>query len=101
MTLRDILIFIALGLLIRGVSRRAGARAWLLYLVSILAVFWLQPLSAVRYLDFWLPAATLGLGALGWVATTPPEQRAWRANAPALAALAGVVLLLGLTRFLS
>ena len=101
MTLRDILIFIALGLLIRGVSRWAGARAWLLYLVSILAVFWLQPLSPVRYLDFWLPAATLGLGALGWVATTPPEQRAWRANAPALAALAGVVLLLGLTRFLS
>jgi alginate O-acetyltransferase complex protein AlgI len=101
MTLRDIFIFIALGLLIRGVSRWACVRAWLLYLVSILAVFWLQPLSPVRYLDFWLPVATLALSALGWVATTPPGQRAWRANAPALAALAGVVLLLGLTRFLS
>ena len=100
MTLRDILIFIVLGLLIRGVSRWTGARVWLLYLISILAVFWLQPLSPVRYLDFWLPAATLGLSALGWVATTPPEQRAWRANAPALAALVGVVLALGLTRFL-
>ena len=101
MTLRDILIFIALGLLIRGVSRWPGARAWLLYLVSILAVFWLQPLSPVRYLDFWLPAATLGLSALGWVVTTPTGQRAWRANAPALGVLIGVVLLLGLTRFLS
>ena len=100
MTLRDILIFIALGLLIRGVSRWAGGRAWLLYLVSILAVFWLQPLSAVRYLDFWLPAATLGLSTLGWVATTPPGQRAWRANFPALFLLAGVVLLLGLTRYM-
>jgi alginate O-acetyltransferase complex protein AlgI len=101
MTLRDILIFIALGLLIRGLSRWGGLRAWLLYIASILGVFWLQPLSPVRNLDFWLPFATLALALLGWVATTPPDQRSWKENAPALGALAGIVLLLGLTRYLS
>ena len=101
MTLRDILIFFIAGLMIRGLSRWGGARAWLLYLASILAVFWLQPLSPVRNLDFWFPLATLALAALGWFATAPAEQRSWKTNAPAFAVLAGVVLLVGLTRFLS
>jgi D-alanyl-lipoteichoic acid acyltransferase DltB (MBOAT superfamily) len=101
MTLRDILIFITIGLLIRALSRWAGARAWLLYLISILAVFWLQPLSPVRNLDFWLPTATLALAALGWVVTTPSDQRNWRGNAAALGSLMGVVLLLALTRLVS
>ena len=101
LTLRNILIFIIIGLLIRAFSRREGLRAWLLYLVSLLAIYWLQPLSPVRNLDFWFPTATLGLAALGWVLTTPPDQRNGRANAPAFGALAGVVLLLALTRFLA
>ena len=74
MTLRDILIFIVLGLLIRGLSRWTGVRAWLLYLASILGIFWLQPLSPVRNLDFWLPFATLALAVLGWIATTPARS---------------------------
>jgi alginate O-acetyltransferase complex protein AlgI len=101
MTLTAILIFAALGLAVRALSRWGEVRAWLLYILSILAVFWLQPLSPVRNLDFWLPLATLGLAALGWLATAPAEQRAWRANAPSMGALAGVVLALGATRFVS
>lgn len=101
MTLRDILIFVTIGLLIRALSRWSGARAWALYLVSILAIFWLQPLSPVRNLDFWLPTATLALAAAGWIVTTPADQRNWRGNAVALAALVGMVLLLALTRLVS
>ncbi len=88
MTLRDILIFTLIGLLIRALSRREGARAWLLYLASLLAIYWLQPLSPVRNLDFWFPTATLGLAALELGVNHParPAQLArecpglWRAG---------------------
>ncbi len=101
MALRDILIFIVLGFILRAAGRWQNVRGLLLYLVSVLAVFWLQPLSPVRNLDFWLPTATLALTAWGWVVTTPPEQRQWKANAPALGGLVGIVLVLALTRLLS
>ena len=103
MTLRDLLIFVIVGLLVRAFSHREGLRGWLLYLASLLAVYWLQPLSPVRYLDFWFPTASLALAVLGWVLTASPESRAWpalRAQLPAFGALLGVVLLLGLTRYL-
>jgi len=114
MGLRDILIFAALALAYRLIFRQRGrvhsrslgvhSRSlgdWFLLVSSALAIYWLQPLAPIRYMDFWLPTATLGLVALSWLITTPPEGRNWRANWPAAAVLAGVVLLVGLTRFLS
>jgi alginate O-acetyltransferase complex protein AlgI len=100
MGLRDILIFTALALAYRLIFRMRG-RGWFLLVSSALAIYWLQPLAPIRYMDFWLPTATLGLVVLAWVITTPPEGRNWRANWPAAAVLAGVVLLVGLMRFLS
>jgi len=47
-----------------------------------------------------LPTATLALTSLSWILTTPPENRDWRTNWPAAALLAGLVLALGLTRYL-
>ena len=47
---------------------------------SGLAVYWLQPLSPVRYLEFWLPSLTLALVGLSWLVTTPGGQRGGRAN---------------------
>jgi D-alanyl-lipoteichoic acid acyltransferase DltB (MBOAT superfamily) len=102
MGLRDILIFAALALAYRLVFRQRG-RNWFLLVSSALAIYWLQPLAPIRYMDFWLPTATLGLVVLSWLITTPPEGHdwLWRENWPAAAALAGIVLLVGLTRFLS
>ncbi len=100
MGLRDILIFTALALAYRLIFRQRG-RNWFLLVSSALAIYWLQPLAPIRYMDFWLPTVTLGLVVLSWVSTSPPEGRDWRANWPAAAVLAGVVLLVGLTRFLS
>ena len=100
MGLRDILIFTALALAYRLIFRQRG-RGWFLLVSSALAIYWLQPLAPIRYMDFWLPTVTLGLVGLTWVITTPPEGRDWRANWPAAAVLAGVVLLVGATRFLS
>ncbi len=68
--------------------------------VSGLAVFPLQPALPIRDLDFWLPTITLALTVLAWILTTPSPQRRWRTQIPAMATLAGVVLVLGLTRTL-
>lgn len=79
--------------------RLAGA----LTLVSLAALFWLQPASPLRNLDFWLPAASLALTALAWIVTLPmqpPAERASRRTSlSGLALAAGLVVLLSLARY--
>jgi alginate O-acetyltransferase complex protein AlgI len=99
MTLPLLLISIVIAVLLGLVTRNRG-RLMLLLIISALAVFVLQPPLPVRGLDFWLPTLTLGLTVLAWAMTTPREQRNWKANWPAAAVLAGIVLVLGLSRFL-
>jgi D-alanyl-lipoteichoic acid acyltransferase DltB (MBOAT superfamily) len=65
-----------------------------------LAVYAFQPVLPVRGLDFWLPTLTLAITTLTWILTTPREQRSWRINWPGAAILGGIVLALGLTRYL-
>jgi len=76
MTLTHILVFTALALIVRALAvlnlpRAAAVRRWALLVISVLAVFWMQPALPVRGLDFWLPFATLALAVLGWAATSP------------------------------
>lgn len=100
MTLRDILIFVGFAALWRFVLPMR-ARKPLLLAGSVLAIFWLQPSTPIRNLDFWMPVATLTLAVFGWALTTPPAGRRWRQNLPALALTAALVLAVALTRFLS
>ncbi len=125
MTLTSILVFTAFAILFRLLARPAW-RGWLLFVASVLAVYWLQPSTPVRYLDFWFPTLTLVLAVLGWVLTRPAgapataraqakppavsttlavkapamPPSAWQANLLAAGILAGIVLLVGLTRYL-
>lgn len=97
-------IAVVMGLLLTSNdpgSPRAKARHWLLYLLSLLAVFWLQPSLPIRYLDFWLPVATLALTTLSWVLTAPREMRISRKNLGAVITLISVVVCLGATRWLT
>ncbi len=110
MQLTDLGIAFGLGLLWQAqvwlLNRRqvaisfASIRTWVLFLLSGLAVYWLQPAMPIRSLDFWLPTATLGLAALGWALTAAPEQRRLRQVLPGGLALLGLILLVGLTRYL-
>jgi len=70
MTLTHLLVFAALALVAGGLLP-GRARAWLLLVVSVLALYWLQPLTALRYADFLLPTATLALTVLVWAVTQP------------------------------
>jgi hypothetical protein len=99
MTLAYILVSFVIAAVL-GVAVRERGRLSVLLAISALAVYALQPALPVRGLDFWLPTLTLGLTVLAWILTTPRQERSWRANWPAAAILVGIVLLLGLTRYL-
>jgi alginate O-acetyltransferase complex protein AlgI len=77
------------------------ARGWVLLAACGLAVYLLQPSMPIRYLDFWLPTATLGLVLFGWVVTTPAQARRTRENLLAGLLLAALVLGVALTRYLA
>jgi alginate O-acetyltransferase complex protein AlgI len=75
-------------------------RNWAVLALSVLGVFWLQPATAIRYLDFWLPATSLALCALVWCATLPaagPLQR--RALLTDAGVLVGVIALVAALRY--
>ncbi len=99
MTLAAILGFSGLAALIRFL-KRGELRIWALFLASAAAVYWLQPATPIRYLNYWLPSLTLILAGLSWVVTTPHEARRGRSNLLAAGLLLGLALLIALTRYL-
>ena len=99
MTLVHILVFSAAGALHRLVAR-GRARVWVLLVGSLVALYWLQPATPILHLDFWLPTASLGLAVIAWSATRPRDQSDLREPLLTFAAVAGLVLALGLTRYL-
>ncbi len=99
MTLRNILVFILLGLVFR-LLRHGRWRARLIFAASVLAVYWLQPAMPVRYLDFWLPTLTIFLAVLGWVITSIPQTRFDKANIFTFTFTLLLIVLVGLTRYL-
>jgi D-alanyl-lipoteichoic acid acyltransferase DltB (MBOAT superfamily) len=100
MTLALILVSIVIAAIL-GLVTRNHYRVQLLLGISTVAVYAFQPVLPVRGLDFWLPTATLAFTTLTWVLTTPPEKRSWRINFSAVAILGGIVLTIGLTRYLN
>ena len=100
MTILTVLILVAFALLIR-LSFPSRGRGWVLLIASLLAIFWLQPSMPIRNLDFWLPLLTVLLTLFTWeITATPVERFSWN-NILTVSILAGVILLVGLTRFLS
>lgn len=99
MTLEQIAIFAALGLL-AGVLGERLPRRWLLLILSVLAVFWLQPAMPIRNLDYWLPLASLGLSAVIWALTLPAGTNPTRRDQLAGLSVLGLALAVGLTRYL-
>ncbi len=99
MSLAYLIVIIVITIIVNLTTRNKG-RVPVLLGISALAVYAFQPALPIRGLDFWLPTATLTLAVLGWVVTTPSEQRSWRKNWPAATVLGGTSLLLGLTRLI-
>ncbi len=98
MTLIQILVFAGFGLgtiiLLPGSWRRWG---W--FLASLVALYWLQPSTPIRNLDFWFPSVSILLTQLCWATTQKSEpltKRSWQGLLLASASIGAV----GLTRYL-
>ncbi len=98
MTLTNILVFTA-ALLAAPVLKQRG-RGWFLFLASLAAVYWMQPSTPIRNLDFWLPTASIALTAWVWATTRLPAEQNNRQDAISAAIIGGVILALGFTRYL-
>ncbi|MBN1429523.1 MAG: MBOAT family protein [Anaerolineae bacterium] len=100
MTLPHILTFVVTVLLIALIGKGRW-RGWLLLVAGTVALFWLQPAMPIRQMDFWLPVVTLALVVLVWLAIRSGEPSLTGTLLAPIAVLFGVVLLIGLTRYIS
>ena len=67
---------------------------------SILAMYWLQPSTPIRHLDFWLPTTCIALTILTWILTGSEDPPNVRTNLITGLVIAIVIMLIGLTRYL-
>lgn len=68
MTLLHIGIFLVVSLL-AGVFIPPKHRGMFFLIASLLAIFWLQPISPIRHLDFWLPFSGIIITIFAWFST--------------------------------
>jgi len=98
-SLLPLIIIIGLTLVI-SLLTHSRWRSWSLLVASILVIYWLQPSTPIRHLDFWLPTACLGLSIFGWVITSQRDAIFARTNVLAEVVIFALVLLLGAMRYL-
>jgi D-alanyl-lipoteichoic acid acyltransferase DltB (MBOAT superfamily) len=96
--LAHILIFILISGLI-GTIARGRWRSWAILIVSVLAIFWLQPASSIRHLDFWFPALSLALTIVSWVVTSAKSRGVAREDWITLLVIFLLLFILTLTRY--
>ena len=82
-------------------------RTWGLLICSLLAIFWLQTISPVRFIDFWSAAASIGFTIWVWFTIQPQgtdetggAREVWKKTLPGILITGGIVLVLGATRYL-
>ena len=81
MRIAQILIFIAAILVSRTVLEDRLFK-WALFLISLFSIYWFQPVSPIRNLDFWLPTITVLLIIISWrtiYKETPIERESYYA----------------------
>jgi alginate O-acetyltransferase complex protein AlgI len=99
MSLTNILVFSFLSLL-AGWLLPVRWRLWFLLVVSLLAVYWLQPSSSIRNLDFWLATASIGLTLITWAIVQENIANSRKQNLVGLVIIAVLILAVGANRYL-
>lgn len=74
MQLKIVLIFTIIALILRLISR-SRYHSYLLCLVSVCVLYLLQPVTSVRFLNYWLPSIIIGIVISSWLVITPRAQR--------------------------
>jgi len=66
---------------------------------SILAIYWLQPATPIRHLDFWLPTAVIVITIFCWIFTNPSGIEGVQKNLSTFIVILVLCLLISLTRY--
>ncbi len=90
---------IAAALLV-GALTRGTTRVYFLLVLSILALYWFQPILPFRSFDFWIPSLSLALVLLTWLTTSSATAWKSRHNLMGVGIIVSVVTLIELTRYL-
>ena len=98
MTFQEIIILVLISFLLGWITRKVQ-RENLILTFSIVLIFWLQPGLTLRYLDFWLPTATLFITMLSWALTSKAEIRQSNVNMQAVILVVIFVIGLGMFRY--
>jgi D-alanyl-lipoteichoic acid acyltransferase DltB (MBOAT superfamily) len=98
MQLGQILIFGVFALLAGSLASLPWRRRALL-LGSLLGIFWLQPSTTIRNLDFWLPFISIALTVWVWMVTQSRQPAERRALWVSVALIVGSITAVGLTRY--
>jgi D-alanyl-lipoteichoic acid acyltransferase DltB (MBOAT superfamily) len=82
-----------------GTLTRGAWRTYSLLALSVLAVYWFQPVVPLRSFDFWIPTLSLALLTLTWFITSQPGAWKTRQNRIGLLIIIGVITLVDLSRY--
>ena len=83
-----------------AVLTRGTTRTYSLLALSVLAIYWFQPVVPLRSFDFWLPSLSLALVILVWFITSGHNAWKLKQNIIGLLFIVGVVTLVELTRYI-
>lgn len=98
MTLVHILVFALFSWLV-GWLFPVRYKTILLLIASVFAVYWLQPSSPIRNLDFWLPTASIALTIATWAITQTRESKNRNHNLVIASITLALILVIALTRY--
>ena len=99
MTILQILV-LCLAALLLGLFFQDRWRGWAILILSLAAVFWLQPFTPIPHLDFWLPGISISIAIFTWVVSQPVGANASRETWLTVGVAVGFILLVGLMRYL-
>ncbi|MEO0596931.1 MAG: MBOAT family O-acyltransferase, partial [Chloroflexota bacterium] len=99
LTLSTLAVFICIAILNALVIPRKW-REWVLFVLSVVFVYSLQPDIFVRWLDFTFPTFTLGLIILCWYVTRSSEQMFTQEDRISIAIAAVLIVALALFRYI-
>jgi D-alanyl-lipoteichoic acid acyltransferase DltB (MBOAT superfamily) len=98
MNLAQIIALSLSALLIGWLAPRSWRVACIL-IASLLVIYWLQPSTPIRNLDFWLPTLSVGLTVFVWASTRTVNGQGSRLSLAGVVLLVIPILLIGLTRY--
>ncbi len=98
MNLDQIILFLLISLLYRLFLKKRWLD-WFILLFSIATIYWLQPISTIRTLDFWFPTLSISFGMISWIIVSKKEDLNSRENIITFVSVISFWLMIGISRF--